>query len=315
MALARVEDLPHVVALGTDLEEAAGTASGPICLLQCGAPSPLAHELGALLTASGRRVNPLILRDRATAQAPTTLEKLIAASAVWIFAEDLLNAFFDVFATDTTFLLRARAKEGMPVIGIGSAALTLGGLLLANKICGRTEYELVSGLGWAPRALIDGGEQRDERDAEIARATVTGWPGLLAMDLGQAGGVRVDGGRIESVGSESVILSGAGDHEGETVAMELEPGRFTIIAPPPFAPFERGLLPADTVEALARGLRRRGTATAATTPPRHLPATPATSASPASANDASGHAPHGSGRLCPMCKKVHGPEAAKLAAA
>lgn len=312
MALARVDDLPRAVALGNDLEEA-GRASGPICLLQCGAPSPLAAELGSLLTASGRRVNSVILKDRATAQAPATLDKLTTASAVWIFAEDLLGAFFDVFATDTTFLLRARAKEGLPVIGIGKAALALGGLLLANKICGGSEYEVVSGLGWAPRALIDGGEQRDERDAEIARATISGWPGLLAVDLGQAGGVRVDGGRIESVGSESVILSAAGDQEGDTVAMELEPGRFTIIAPPPFAPFERGLLPADTIEALARGLRRGGAATAAKkTPIRHVPSTAATRER---STDGSGQTSHETGRLCPMCNKVHGPESARVAAA
>ncbi|GAC1325344.1 MAG: hypothetical protein NVSMB2_23890 [Chloroflexota bacterium] len=309
MALARVDDLPHAIALGTDLEDAAANAIGPICLLQCGTPSPLATELGRLLTAGGRRVTAVVLKDRATAQAPTTLEKLAIASAVWIFADDLLGTFFDVFATDTTFLLRARAKESMPVVGIGKAALALGGLLLANKICGRTEYELVSGLGWAPRVLIDGGEQRDERDADIARATVSGWPGLLGMDLGQAGGVRVDGGRIESVGSESVILSGAGTLEGETLAMELEPGRFTIIAPPPFAPFERGLLPADTVEALARGLRRTTAASAAATPLRQVPAAPAPRV------DTSGHAPHGGGRVCPMCKKVHGPEPARAAAA
>lgn len=311
MALARADDPARTVAQATAMEEAAAMANGPVCLLQCGSPSALADDVARLLDRSRRKVNPILVKDRAAAQSVGVLAKIAVASAVWVFADDLLGAFFDLFATDTAFVLRARAREGVPVIGIGNGALALGGLLLANKICTRTEFELVSGLGWAPRVLIDGGDRRDTRDVDITHATLTSLPGLLALDLGQAGGARVDGGRIESIGAESIVLSGAGEQDGETLAMELQPGQFTVIAPPPFAPFERGLLPAATVEALAHGLRRPGLRPISGSPPR-LRQAPDASRSPAS--QTSMHAPTNSGRVCPMCKKVHRAEPALAAA-
>src|SRR5439155_19465136 len=98
-----------------------------------------------------------------------------------------------------------------PVVGVGGGALALGGLLLANRICAHAQYDLVSGLGWAPRVLLDGGADRAIGDGEIARSTVRSLPGLLGLDLGGRGAARVEGGRVESVGEEAIALLGVGD--------------------------------------------------------------------------------------------------------
>ncbi|HEV7664771.1 MAG TPA: hypothetical protein VGQ62_14645, partial [Chloroflexota bacterium] len=250
MASARVDDAERTVKLGLELV-GVPDKPGPVCLLQCGEPSPIALELGRILNNHGRRTTSLVIKDREHAQADVALSKLLGASAVWVFADDLLDAFFTMFATDLAFVLRARTKQGMAVVGIGAGGLALGGLLLANKICAQTQYELVSGLGWAPRVLLDGGPLRYDEDRAIARMTARSLPGLLGVDLRQGGGIRVEGGRVESIGSEPISLFGAGNEEDTIVSMELDPGQVTIIAPPPFAPFEQRLLSPETIRALS----------------------------------------------------------------
>jgi len=54
--------------------------------------------------------------------------------------------------------------------------------------------------------------------------------------LGISGGVSVKGGRIESIGSEPVQILGANE-KGELLVQSLEPGKVTLVAPPPYAPF------------------------------------------------------------------------------
>jgi hypothetical protein len=280
-----------------------------ICLLQCGRESASATEYSQLLTKLGRHVSPLVIKARELAQSDTTLNRVAAAGSVWVFAEDLLETFFTVFSTRLAFALRAKSRDGFPVIGIGQGALALGGLLLANRICRDSHYDLVSGLGWAPRVIFDGGEARADADGAIARTTVRSLPGLLGVDLRVAGGIRVEGGRVESIGREPVRLLGGGDHDS-VLMLELEPGRVTTIAPPPFAPFERGLLPTDTLRALTAQLRSKAAAAPA---PRQAPP-PQMEAKPAAASDST-HAQPGSGRVCPMCKKVHPAESTVALAA
>src|SRR5438552_8071086 len=184
MAMARVDDVEYTVRLADEMV-AEHEQRGAVCLLQCGRPSSLAAELSQELTRLGRRVVPHIVTDREQAQSDAMLAKLFGASAVWIFSDDMLQAFFSLFATQMAFELRSKAKAGLPVIGIGKGALSLGGLLLANRICGDAQYDLVSGLGWAPRAMVDSGVDRDDKDAQIARSTVRALPGLLGVDLRQ----------------------------------------------------------------------------------------------------------------------------------
>jgi hypothetical protein len=305
MAMARVEDMARTVKLADDLV-AAHDKFGAVCLVQCGGPSTLATDLNEHLTRLGRRTMPLVIKDRAQAQSDVSIGKLVGASAVWVFAEDMLETFFTVFATQLAFILRAKARSGFPVAGFGQGALALGGLLLANRLCHDAQYELVSGLGWAPRVLMDAGAHRPAADSAVAQASVLSLPGLLSVDLRTAGGVRVEGPRLESIGSEPVQLMGGGDNDSLLV-LELEPGQTTTIAPPPFAPFERGLLPPATVQALTEELRR-GTAA-------RLPTQPAANQAPpaqpriAGIDDSEQHTRPGSARPCPMCKKVHAAEA------
>src|SRR5579859_4400044 len=136
----------------------------------------------------------------------------------------MFQAFLTVFATRLAFALRAKARDGFPVIGIGHGALALGGLLLANRVCRDAQYELVGGLGWANRVLFDGGPGRADVDAAIARTAVRTLPGLLGLDLGIGGGVSVRGGRIESIGTEPVQILGANE-KGELLVQSLEPGK------------------------------------------------------------------------------------------
>jgi hypothetical protein len=228
------------------------------------------------------------------------LAKLVGASAVWVFSDDLLETYLSLFATQLAFELRSAAKAGLPVIGIGNGALALGGLLLATRICGDAQYDLVSGLGWAPRLMVDSGVDRHEKDADIARSTVRALPGLLGVDLRQGGGVRVEGGRVESVGSEAILLIGGDSAEnGAVQTLELRPGQAASIAPPPFAPFERGMLPPATVQALVEDVRPFKVS------PDALELERSVEPKIKSMQDRDEHAEPGGGQPCPMCKQIH----------
>jgi len=216
-------------------------------------------------------------------------------SSVWVFAENLFEAYMSVFATQLTFAMRRVARQGMPVIGVGAGAMTLGGLLVAQRVCARAQYDLVSGLGWAPRVLLDGGADRGLLDGIVAREAVCALPGLLGVDFGLRGGVKVVGGRVESVGSEPVTLLG-GDAAGKLLSLELEPGQITTIAPPPFAPFTRDLLPPN-VRSVLKEIKQQ--------PPIAPPATAPEPAAPKRSP---------AGKVCPMCNKVHEDARVELAA-
>jgi hypothetical protein len=302
MAMARVDDVELTVRLADEMV-AEHEQHGAVCLVQCGRPSTIAAELSQELTRLGRRVVPLIVTDREQAQSDTMLGKLVGASAVWVFGHDMLETYLTLFATHLAFELRSKAKAGLPVVGIGQGALSLGGLLLANRICSDAQYDLVSGLGWAPRALVDTGVDRREQDGVIARSTVRSLPGLLGVDLRQAGGIRVEGGRVESVGSEPILLIGGDSAEDAAVlTLELQPGQMTNIAPPPFAPFERGMLPPETLQALVEDVHL------SKAPLRSLGQERSVESNIGSTHDRDDHAAPGSGDPCPMCKQVHAAE-------
>jgi hypothetical protein len=297
LATARFDDLEKTVWLADDLV-AAHDRTGAVCLLQCGGPSPAAAELGQYLTKHGRRVVPVIIKHREQAQLDSTLSKLVGTTSVWVFVEDLLETFFSVFATELAFALRVRAKAGFPVIGVGNGALALGGLLLAHRVCARSQFDLVTGLGWASRVLVDGAAMPDEHAANLARWSVHSLPGLLGVDLRAAGGIRVEGSRVDSIGSEAVLLQG-GSEDYSLVTLELQPGQSTVIAPPPFAPFDRGLLPAATLRALADNAERYRPIPVL--PPQPLPEP--TIIEPEPSRDE--HTRIGAPKPCPMCKRVH----------
>jgi hypothetical protein len=291
--LAKLDDPERALSMGDDLI-GGSEDSGAVVLLQCGRESPLAGKLESLIRATGRYAFSMVVSNRAQAQFEVPPFTLAQASAVWVFAEDLLEAYLTVCATDLSWALRARARRGMPVVGVGGGALALGGLFLANRVCQHAEFDLVGGLGWAPRLLVDGGADRDADDGAIARTTVCTLPGLLGVDLGVRGGLRTEGAYLQSVGDEPVVLLGA--DSGRLLMVSLDPGQVFKIAPPPFAPFERGLLPADTVDALSP--ERRPTQPVLRQAPPPPPVTPAPSADLA-------HTLPGSDKLCPMCNRVH----------
>jgi cyanophycinase-like exopeptidase len=300
LAAGSADDLERTLRMADDLVSAPNDRA-PVCVVQCGRASGAAAELAEMLRAAGRPCVSLVIKERLQAQSEATLVKIAGASAIWVFAEDLFEAFMTVFATQLAFALRASASDGLPVIGVGPGAVALGGLLLANRICKYAQYGLVSGLGWAPRVLVDAGANRGAGDRAIAHATIRSLPGLLGVDLGVKGGVRVEGGRIESVGSEQILLLGASE-DGGLLVLPLEPGQKTTIAPPPFAPFERGLVSRQTALALsaARPIER---------PARRVlsaqPVSPPVTTAPSLVESEAAHAKPGSGRMCPMCKKVH----------
>jgi hypothetical protein len=287
MATTAVDDLSRTLWLADDL--VARPEKDRVALIQCGAASALAAELAALLTRAGRVPVSIVIRDRDQAQSEAVLHKLYGVSSVWVFVEDLFEAYMCVFATQLTFAMRAVAREGLPVIGVGNGALVLGGLLVAQRVCGRAQYDLVSGLGWAPRLLLDAGTGL--WPSAVARDAVCSLPGLLGVEVGVHGGVKVEGGRVESVGEEPITLLGA-DASGNLLSLLLEPGQITTIAPPPFPPFTRDLLSVKVLEALshehwpARNIRQ------APPPPPTPVALPRIVEPP-------------KGRLCPMCNKVH----------
>ena len=268
-----------------------------MALVQCGRESPAAAEIARLLKDSGRHALPVIVTNRSQAESALTLTKLDSASALWVFTDDLFETFMNIFATQLAFQLRLKARRGMPVVGVGGGALALGGLLIANRVCSVAQFDLVGGLGWAPRVLVDGGANRGTVDGAIARSSVRSLPGLLGVDLGMRGGVRVEGGRVDSIGSERIVLFG-GDETGRLNTISLEPGQVATIAPPPFAPFDRGLLPPTTVRQLSPDPRPERRAI------RQAPAPVEPTAPPP---ESAPHPPTPVGRMCPMCNKVHAP--------
>jgi hypothetical protein len=305
LATAATGDLDRTLWLADDL--AAQPDDDKVALIECGRPSPLARELEALLKQAGRSHVSVLIQDRELAQSDALLRRLSGVGAVWIFAESLFEAYITVFATQLTFVLRRVAREGLPVVGVGPGAMALGGLVVAHRVCDSAQYDLVDGLGWAPRVLLDGGGGFGVVDAAITRNAVCTLPGLLAVELGQRGGVRVLGGRVESVGEEAVTLLGS-DTSGRLLFLGLQPGQVTTIAPPPFAPFTRDLLPPQVREALSEikppvAVVRRASP--------QLVAVPSTAPAPPSRIEAS---KPGEGRLCPMCNRVHHTERVELAA-
>jgi hypothetical protein len=253
--------------------------------------------VAAALRQLGRRTTDVIIRDRAEAQSASTVTNVALAGAVWVFADDLLNTFLTLFATELAFRLRAKSHAGLPVVGVGGGAVALGGLLLARRICGHSRYDVVGGLGWAPRVLLDSDVLGYGPDPEIARTTVRALPALLAIELGMNGAVCAQGGRIESVGTEPILLVGA-DSEGTLLTLPLDPGGSSTIAPPPFAPFERQLLPAATLRALSGQQQPRTLALASEVAPRLRQA-------PSAEEVAAEPGTPAAELLCPMCKHVH----------
>lgn len=289
----------------SDLDRTLGLAHGlvgrpeqaRIGLIECGRPSPLARDLAALLTRAGRPPVSVLIKDREHAQSDAILRRLAGVSAVWVFAENLLEAYLTVFATHLTFALRGAAREGLPVIGVGAGAVALGGLLVARRVCVRTRYDLATGLGWAPRMLLDGGTNRVAIDSSIARAAVCSLPGLLGVDLGVRGGLKVIGGHVESVGDEPIVLLGS-DAKGNLLRLQLEPGQRTTIALPPFAPFTSAVL-AHAVGATVTQVERPV-------------APPAITLSGPAAEHISAKPKAGDPRLCPMCHRVHTHDEARV---
>lgn len=289
---ARADDVDHTLLLADELL-GRNAHYGPVALVQCGRQSPIAVDLGERLRRAGRSSVAVVVDDRAQAQSDATLQKLTGAGSVWVFADDLFQTFMNVFATRLAFALRANAREGLPVVGIGDGALALGGLLLASRVCPNSRYELVGGLGWAPRVLVDGGAKRGAFDAAITRSAVHSLPGLLGVELGVGGGLRVQGTQLESVGSEPISLFSTGDN-GRLMTIQLEPGQVMRMALPPFPPFSGVEAPVKPVAVEAEvPARLRQVVPQAETPPHNPPA---------------------AGRVCPMCHKVHAEPRMQLAA-
>ncbi|MDQ3809102.1 MAG: hypothetical protein M3336_02315 [Chloroflexota bacterium] len=317
LAAARADDAERLVRLA---EEQFGDAlAGPVLMLQVGRASVQAAEMSRELDKRDRRSVPLVIADRDVAQSAGTLTRVASAGAVWVFADDLLEAFMTLFATELAFHLRSRAGKGLPVLGVGGGAVSLGGLLLATRVCAQPNYDLVAGLGWAQRVFIDTNVVGQANDDRVARATVQSLPGLLGVQLGEAGAIRAEGGRIESVGSQPILMMGA-NGDGTLMQIELDPGRKTTIAPPPFAPFDRRLLPPETLRALSQPRALTGLSAV---PPQTQPSAPAPPAPPVEHQLRQAPPPEpavgpiktdtearpGGGRYCPMCKTVHGGQA------
>ena len=289
LATAVTTDLDRTLWLADDLS--ARPEQDRVALVECGRPSPLAREVADLLARAGRTAVLARIENRDLAQSDVLLRRLSGVSSVWVFVENLFDAYMSVFATQLTFAMRRVARQGVPVIGVGAGAMALGGLLLAQRVCGRAQYDLVSGLGWAPRLLLDGGADRGIVDGAIARDAVCTLPGLLGVEVGTRGGVKVIGGRVESVGEEPILLLGS-DAVGKLLSLELEPGQVINIAPPPFAPFTRDLLPTAVHNAL-----------------NELPRPPSLERHPPSLVQEPPEPHHEqAGPICPMCKRVHQPE-------
>jgi cyanophycinase-like exopeptidase len=309
IAAASSGDLQRLVWLAEELRRSDDNA--PVALVQCGPASPQAAVVAHELKRRGRQIRLLVLDDREKARAEQTLAILHMASAAWVFADDLLSTFYEVFATPAAFALRERAAEGLPVIGVGGGALALGSLLHAGRVCSRSRYDLVTGLAWAPRVLIDADIWHNQAsDARLTQDSVRTLPGLLGLQLGASGGVRVEGGRVESIGDEPVMMLGM-DHQTGLLQLRLQPGAATRIAPPPFAPFERRLLPASTLHELSKVEQAR---LARLPMPEAPPPPPAPTPPEIAPEPKDEHERPGSGRTCPLCRQLHTEERIELAA-
>ena len=301
LAAASLEDPERTVWLA---EELMGAPGGLVSLVHCGGTAPAAADVAREIQKRGRHVAQVIVAERSVARSAQTVDRLAQASAIWVFADDLIDAFLTTFATPMAFATRSRALQGLPVVGVGGGAVALGGLLTAQRVCGETRYDLVTGLGWAPRALVDASVTPHPGDPFVTHASVRSLPGLLGLNLGAAGAVRVEGGHIESVGSEPVLILGLDTADQSLVSLPLPPGKTATIAPPPFAPFERGLLPRATVKALATlEHARRGRDAALSAPLRQAPPPPDDHPG---TMPAPGEVRSGVERFCPLCNQMHG---------
>jgi hypothetical protein len=295
LATAATADLDRVLRLADELSEQR-LERDRVGLVECGRPSPLARQLATQLTRAGRFPVSVLIGDRELAQSDSVLRRLSGVSSVWVFAENLFDAYMSVFATELTFAMRRAARQGLPVVGVGAGAVSLGGLLVARRVCAGSQYDLVTGLGWAPRVLLDGGHT----DETIVRDAVCSLPGLLGIEIGSSGGVKVIGGQIDSIGDEPVGLLGA-DGRGGLISVDLAPGQRTTIAPPPLAPFTRELL-SDKVQATLKAEKRPGVGQPkrAAPPPSDVPILTVAEADAVDAVEE-----HPVGRVCSMCHKVH----------
>jgi hypothetical protein len=295
IATAGLSDPERMASMALDLAD--GAVAGSVCLVQCGRESPLATQVASALQHRGQRTRLLLIDDREQARSDQTLGSLEVACGAWVFADNLLAAFHTMFATPAAFVLRERAHAGLPVVGVGGGALAVGALMPAQRVCAESRYDLVTGLGWAPRVLFDADLWEDPGDKQVARDSVRTLPGLLGVQLGRSGAVRVEGGRVESVGDEPVVLLGM-DCQTGLLQLKLQPEAAVRIAPPPFAPFERGLLPRATLDVLAavEGARLARASAA----PRQAPSPPEVAPDPAEH-----HERPGSGKKCPLCNQVH----------
>jgi hypothetical protein len=114
------------------------------------------------------------------------------------------------------------------------------------------------------------------------------------VELGRAGGIRVAGSTVESVGSEPVVLVAASS-DGALASLSLEPGRSVQMAP--FPPLPRW--PLATLEP----------AMSAVCQPTLVHPEAATPGPPAEATSVAE-----AGRFCPMCHKLHHDARLELAA-
>ena len=252
-----------------------------------------------LLRSRGLEAWNLLVDDREVAKADETLDAVDGASAIWVFSENMFDTFMTVFATPLSFALRSATKAGKPTAGVGGAALALGSLLLARHLCHETEYQLSPALGWAPRVLLDA-EIEGGGDPDLGAEAARSLPSLLSVHLGETGAVRVEGGHYESVGGESITFTGSESEEGPLRTISLEPGAGLSFAPPPFAPFEPGLLPYATAEAL-----RKAALDPIIWQPREILTAPEGIVEPPAYYDRRTEAQKERGRYCPLCNQRH----------
>src|SRR5438105_801312 len=95
IASAGLGDPERTVDLAEEL--AGGDDGGPVCLVQCGRESPMAAEVSRALQQRGRRTKLLLIDEREVASSDLALSSLSVASSAWVFADDLLAAFYTLF--------------------------------------------------------------------------------------------------------------------------------------------------------------------------------------------------------------------------
>lgn len=124
LATADAGDLERMLWIADDLLEEPDSAR-KVALVQCGRASYRADQLARLLTSRGRTPVSLVITRREQAQAPETLRKLSGAGEVWVFAENLFEAFMSVFATQLTFAMRSVSRKHRLLNGLDDIGLTL----------------------------------------------------------------------------------------------------------------------------------------------------------------------------------------------